>query len=141
MVEKQIELSQVRAPAAGVVARVWHYAGDLVSAGQTTLTLMDLANVWVDAKIEETKISEIRVGDPVALSFDAYPHLEIKGVVVVIGAAAASQFALIPANNSSGNFTKVTQRVPLRIAFSVSDENSRLYLRPGMSVKVKIRAR
>ena len=102
---------------------------------------MDLAHVWVDAKIEETKISEIRVGDPVALSFDAYPNLEIKGVVVVIGAAAASQFALIPANNSSGNFTKVTQRVPLRIAFSAPHENSRLYLRPGMSVKVKIRAR
>ena len=75
------------------------------------------------------------------ISIDAYPHLEIDGTVVVVGAAAASQFALIPANNSSGNFTKVTQRVPLRISFTISDETSALYLRPGMSVKVKIRAR
>lgn len=141
MVEKQIELSHVKAPAAGVVAKVWHYAGDVVGAGQTTITLMDLMNVWVDANIEETKISAIRVGDPVTLTFDAYPNLEIEGTVVVVGAAAASQFALIPANNSSGNFTKVTQRVPLRISFSITDENSRLYLRPGMSAKVKIRAR
>ncbi len=141
MVEKQIELSHVRAPSAGVVAKVWHYAGDVVGAGQTTLTLMDLVNVWVDANIEETKISTIQVGDPVMLTFDAYPGLEIEGSVVVVGAAAASQFALIPANNSSGNFTKVTQRVPLRISFAITNETSRLYLRPGMSVKVKIRAR
>lgn len=141
MVEKQIELSHVTAPAAGVVAKVWHYAGDVVQAGQTTLTLMDLVNVWVDANIEETKISVIRVGDPVMLTIDAYPNLNLKGTVVVVGAAAASQFALIPANNSSGNFTKVTQRVPLRIAFKMPDEDTMLYLRPGMSVKVKIRAR
>lgn len=141
MVEKQIELSHVRAPSDGVVAKVWHYAGDVVQAGQTTMTLMDLVNVWVDANIEETKISFIRVGDPVQLTIDAYPHLNLDGTVVVVGAAAASQFALIPASNSSGNFTKVTQRVPLRISFEISEDTSRLYLRPGMSVKVKIRAR
>ncbi|MGH2613208.1 MAG: HlyD family secretion protein [Rhabdochlamydiaceae bacterium] len=141
MVEKQIELSHVVAPAAGVVAKVWHYAGDVVAAGQTTLTLMDLVNVWVDANIEETKIAMIHVGDPVMLTIDAYPDLSLTGTVVVVGAAAASQFALIPANNSSGNFTKVTQRVPLRISFNIPEENSMLYLRPGMSVKVKIRAR
>ncbi len=141
MVEKQIELSHVTAPAAGVVAKVWHYAGDVVQAGQTTLTLLDLVNVWVDANLEETKISSIRVGDPVLLAIDAYPDLDLTGTVVVVGAAAASQFSLIPANNSSGNFTKVTQRVPLRISLNVPDGNSSLYLRPGMSVKVKIRAR
>lgn len=141
MAEKQIELSQVRAPSAGVVAKVWRYAGDVVQAGQTTLTLIDLVNIWVDAKIEETKISNIHIGDPVILSVDAYPDLTLKGVVTVVGAAAASQFALIPANNSSGNFTKVTQRLPLRIAFTVPDDESMLYLRPGMSVKAKIRAR
>jgi membrane fusion protein, multidrug efflux system len=141
MIEKQIELSHVTAPAAGVVAKIWHYAGEVVQAGQTTLSLMDLVNVWVDANIEETKISVIRVGDPVMLSIDAYPDLNLTGTVVVVGAAAASQFALIPASNSSGNFTKVTQRVPLRIAFKMTDETSSLYLRPGMSVKIKIRAR
>ncbi len=140
-IEKQIQLAKVRAPAAGVVGKIWHTPGEVVASGQTTLTLFDLANVWVEAKIEETKISSIRLGDPVTLTVDAYPHLNLKGIVVVVGAAAASQFALIPANNTSGNFTKVTQRVPLKIAFKISDDNSDIYLRPGMSVKVKIRAR
>lgn len=141
MIEKQIELSHVVAPAAGVVAKVWHNAGDVVQAGQTTLTLLDLVNVWVDANLEETKISSVRVGDPVELLIDAYPNLRFAGTVMVVGAAATSQFSLIPANNSSGNFTKVTQRVPLRISFNMTKENLSLYLRPGMSVKVKIRAR
>jgi membrane fusion protein (multidrug efflux system) len=141
IVEKQIELSHVVAPAAGVVAKLWHYAGDVVSAGQTTLTLLDLVNIWVDANIEETKLSSIHVGDPVMLTVSAYPELQLPGTVVVVGAAAASQFALIPASNSSGNFTKVTQRVPLKISVNVSEENSTLYLRPGMSVSIKIRAR
>ena len=141
MVEKQIELSYVRAPSAGVIAKTWRFAGDIVQAGQTTMTLIDIVNVWVDAKIEETKISNIHVGDPVILTVDAYPDLTLKGVVTVVGAAAASQFALIPANNSSGNFTKVTQRLPLRIAFTVPESSSIMYLRPGMSVKAKIRAR
>jgi membrane fusion protein (multidrug efflux system) len=80
------------------------------------------------------------VGDPVYLTLDAYPGITLVGKVSVIGAAAASQFALIPASNSSGNFTKVTQRVPLKIVFSLPKGDRVLYLRPGMSVKAKIRA-
>jgi membrane fusion protein (multidrug efflux system) len=102
---------------------------------------MDLDNIWVDANIEETKISSISVGDPVLVTVDAYPDIKFRGIVVVVGAASASQFALIPANNSSGNFTKVTQRVPLRVSLTMSDKDKKLYLRPGMSVKIKIRAR
>lgn len=142
MIEKQIELCQVKAPSDGVVAKLWHYAGEVVQAGQTVLTIMDLLNVWVDANIEETKIGSIRIGDPVSLTVDAYPNASFSGNVLVVGAAAASQFALIPANNTSGNFTKVTQRVPLKISFKEPDDRSSLfYLRPGMSVRVKIRAR
>jgi membrane fusion protein, multidrug efflux system len=141
MIEKQIEMSHVKAPTSGVVAKAWHVAGDVIQAGQTTLTLIDLAQVWVDAKIEETKISSIRIGNPVYLTLDAYPGLTLIGKVSVIGAAAASQFALIPASNSSGNFTKVTQRVPLKIEFNIPKGEKSLYLRPGMSVKAKIRAR
>lgn len=141
MVEKQIELSHVVAPSAGVVAKVWHGAGDVVAAGQTALTLFDLVHVWVEANIEETKIASVRVGNRVTLTIDAYPDLSLEGTVVVVGAAAASQFALIPSNNSSGNFTKVTQRVPLTIAFNSLQEDQGLYLRPGMSVEAKIRSR
>jgi membrane fusion protein (multidrug efflux system) len=102
---------------------------------------MDLENIWITANIEETKLSTIQVGAPVIITVDAYPGLKFQGTVMVIGAAAASQFALIPPNNSSGNFTKVTQRIPLRISIKTSDNEQGLYLRPGMSVKIKIRKR
>jgi multidrug resistance efflux pump len=116
-------------------------SGDVVRAGQTVLSLIDLSNIWITANIEETKLPTIRVGDHVDITVDAYPKLKLEGSVVVVGAAAASQFALIPANNASGNFTKVTQRIPLKISLKKPENTQDLYLRPGMSVKVKIRTR
>ncbi len=139
--ETQIQYSQVTAPVDGVIAMRWHDPGDVVRAGQTVLSLMDLSNIWITANIEETKLSSIRVGEPVIITVDAYPGLEFQGNVTVIGAATASQFALIPQNNASGNFTKVTQRIPLRISIKTSENAQGLYLRPGMSVKIKIRTR
>jgi membrane fusion protein, multidrug efflux system len=139
--ETQIQYSQVTAPIDGVIAMRWHDPGDVIRAGQTVLSLMDLTNIWIAANIEETKLSTVRVGAPVTITVDAYPGLEFQGNVMVIGAAAASQFALIPPNNASGNFTKVTQRIPLRISIKTSDNSKELYLRPGMSVKIKIRTR
>jgi len=140
-IETQIQYSQVTSPIDGVIAMRWHDPGDVIRAGQTVLSLMDLENIWITANIEETKLSTIQVGAPVIITVDAYPGLKFQGTVMVIGAAAASQFALIPPNNSSGNFTKVTQRIPLRISIKTSDNEQGLYLRPGMSVKIKIRKR
>lgn len=140
MLDTQMRFSQVTAPTDGIVAKRWHDCGDVVRAGQTVLSLMELSKIWISANIEETKLSTIHVGDPVKITVDAYPGIEFQGSVLVVGAAAASQFALIPANNASGNFTKTTQRIPLKI--SIKPEHAQaLYLRPGMSVKVKIRTR
>ncbi len=141
MIETQIEYSKVTAPVDGIIAMRWHDPGDVVRAGQTVLSLMDLSNIWIAANIEETKLSSIRVGAPVEITIDAYPDMEFHGNVLVVGAAAASQFALIPPNNASGNFTKITQRIPLRISIKTVDNAQGLYLRPGMSVKIKIRTR
>ncbi len=140
-IETKVQYSQVTAPIDGVIAMRWHDPGDVIRAGQTVLSLMDLSNIWITANIEETKLSSIRVGAPVIITVDAYPGLKFQGNVMVIGAAAASQFALIPPNNASGNFTKVTQRIPLRISIKTTDNDQGLYLRPGMSVKIKIRTR
>ncbi len=139
--ETQLGYSHVTAPTDGVIAKRWHDPGDVVRAGQTILSLIDLAEIWVAANIEETKLSVIRVGDSVIVKVDAYPGLELQGSVLVVGAAAASQFALIPANNSSGNFTKITQRIPLKISIKMPENAQNLYLRPGMSVTVKIRTK
>ncbi|MBS0615220.1 MAG: HlyD family secretion protein [Verrucomicrobia bacterium] len=137
----QLNEAQVKASSDGVIARRWHFAGDVIQQGQTVLSLFDLSQVWVSANLEETKIRTLRLQDPVIIKVDAYPDLRLEGKVVMIGAGAASQFSLIPANNASGNFTKVTQRIPLRISIKSSPENERLYLRPGMSVEIKIKTR
>lgn len=142
VVQTQLENTHVTAPFAGVVARRWVIAGDVVQPGQPIYTIYDVKNVWVTANFEETKISSIHPGDPVEISVDAYSGQTINGKVILIGAAAASQFSLIPPNTASGNFTKVTQRVPVKISIAnrplINGKDPALLL-PGMSVEVKVR--
>ena len=88
----------------------------------------------MEANLEETQVEHVRLGQSVDLEVDAYPHTKFTGKVVNIGAAAASQFALIPENRSAGNFTKVTQRIPIKIEVVDPAEQ----LRPGMMVVVGI---
>jgi membrane fusion protein, multidrug efflux system len=142
VIETQLTNTRIIAVASGVVARKWVVPGDIVQAGQPIFTLYNLNDVWVTANFEETKLASIHPGDSVQISVDAFPDRKLIGTVALIGAAAASQFSLIPPNNASGNFTKVTQRVPVRITFANLDNNNpggRLVLLPGMSVEVKIR--
>ncbi len=136
--------TRIEAPMAGIVARKWVVLGDIVQAGQPIYTVYDLDSVWVTANLEETKLASIHLGDSVEISIDAYPDHPIMGKVDFIGAAAASQFSLIPPDNASGNFTKVTQRVPIRISLNANLDpagQGPFTLRPGMSVEVKIRKR
>ena len=142
VLETQLTNTRIIAVASGVVAKKWVVPGDIVQAGQPIFTLYDLNDIWVTANFEETKLASIHPGDSVQISIDAFPDRQLTGTVELIGAATGSQFSLIPPNNASGNFTKVTQRVPVKIAFANLDNNhpaGRLALLPGMSVEVKIR--
>jgi len=141
MIEAQISKCSVYALSEGMIGKRWHFPGDVVRQGQTVFTLFDLSDVWVMANLEETKVAAVHFNDPVEIFVDAYPNLKFEGNVEVIGAGAASQFSLIPPNNASGNFTKVTQRVPVRISLQPPYTGNTLYLRPGMSVEVKIKTR
>ncbi len=144
VISTKLTHTRVEAPMVGVVARKWVVLGDIVQPGQPIFTLYDLNNVWVTANFEETKLSSINLGDSVEISVDAYPGHPIRGRVSSIGAAAASQFSLIPPNNASGNFTKVTQRVPVKIVIDPAVDpagDGKPTLRPGMSVEVKISKR
>jgi membrane fusion protein (multidrug efflux system) len=119
-------------------------AGDVVQPGQPIFSIYDLQHLWVTANFEETKLASIRLNDPVEISVDAYPDSHFEGRVIQLGANTASQFSLIPPNNASGNFTKVTQRVPVKI--SIEDKESSSHSRssqllPGMSVEVKVKVR
>lgn len=139
VVEAQLDNTRITAPIGGVVAKRWALTGDVVQPGQPIFAIYDLSNIWVTANFEETKLASIHPGDPVDITVDAYPGRHFSGEVLLIVAAAASEFSLIPPNNASGNFTKVTQRVPVRISVRSADDGPAPTLRPGMSVLVKVR--
>jgi membrane fusion protein (multidrug efflux system) len=94
---------------------------------------------WVAANFRETQLTNIKVGDPAEIRIDVYPGKVIKGRVLEIAPASGSQFALLPPDNATGNFTKVVQRVPVKIALEDSSLTSQL--RPGLSAVVTVKTR
>jgi membrane fusion protein (multidrug efflux system) len=127
----------IASPTDGTVARKWTSPGDVVQPGQPLYTLYDLGHVWVDANFKETQIRNLKVGKPTTMTVDAIPGETFGGTVESIGASTAGQFSLIPPDNASGNYTKVTQRVPVRIAIDTGNL-ARHRLLPGMSVEVRV---
>jgi len=113
----------------------------VVQPAQPIFTIYDLRDIWITANLEETKLRSLRLDDSVEVRVDAYPGRTFGGKVYQFGTNTAAQFSLIPPNNASGNFTKVTQRVPVKIHLNkIPDSNSPpINLLPGMSVEVKVR--
>ena len=124
----------IKSPIEGVVSETFVDAGEFVSPGQRLMLIHNPAAVWVEANIKETDIRHLEPGMPVDVSIDAYPDRHFTGTIARIGQAATSEFALLPNPNPSGNFTKVTQRLPVRVALEPSD----VALRPGMMAVVNI---
>jgi membrane fusion protein (multidrug efflux system) len=143
IVESNLANTVIVSPIDGEVAKRWVLEGDVVQPGQPIFTVYDTTDVWVTANLEETKLSNIHLGDHVTIDIDAYPGITMQGTVRQIEGYAASQFALIPPNNASGNFTKVAQRVPLKISIDRGESPTPdpPHLLPGMSVEVNIRVR
>ena len=133
-VKLKLDHTTVSSPIDGVVAKKLAHIGEVIKVGQTIAVIVDLNHLWVEANLEETKLEHVRLGQTVDVKVDAYPGTKFTGRVVNIGAAATSEFALIPANRSAGNFTKVTQRIPIKIEVT----NPSYQLRPGMMVVVGI---
>lgn len=130
----EVDDRRVRSPIDGVVARTFVNPGEYVHPGQNLLMVHAPGEVWVEANVRETQLAPVRVGQPVAVRVDAFRGERYSGYVQRVGTAATSQFALLPSPNPSGNFTKTTQRVPVRIALDEPDAR----LRPGMMVEVSI---
>ncbi len=125
----------IRAPRTGVIDRVFVEAGEYVGEGRRILMLHDPEDVWVEANIKETQVRRLSIGQRVDISVDAFPDETFVGRVAQIGTAATSRFALLPTPNPSGNFTKVTQRIPVKIVFVERPRQ----LAPGMMVEVDIK--
>jgi membrane fusion protein, multidrug efflux system len=141
VLDTQLKNTRLYAPADGIIAKRWLLPGDIVQPGQSVFTMTLSKNLWVVAFIEETKVSNIHVGQIVRFYIDAFPGVRFRGKVFLIGSNTASVFSLIPANNASGNFTKVTQRIPVRISIESTDDNkeiSSFNILSGMSAVVKI---
>jgi len=129
----------IHMPFDGVVDRVFVEPGEHVQAGQRIVLVHNPANVWVDANVKETDVRHFRLGTPVTVTVDAWPGRSFTGVVERLVEAATSQFALLPSANPSGNFTRITQRLPLRVRLDPPPPPG--LLRPGMLARVVAEAR
>jgi membrane fusion protein, multidrug efflux system len=130
--------TRIEAPADGTVGEKQVRPGQLVSPGTQVISFVPLTK-WVEANSRETQLTNVRVGDPAEIRIDEYPGHVVHGKVLEIAPASGSQFALLPPDNATGNFTKVVQRIPVKIALENSSfANS---LRPGLSVVATVRTR
>ncbi len=128
----------IEAPSDGTVGERQVRPGQLVSPGTQVIPFVDKIK-WVVANYRETQLTNMKVGDPVEVRIDAYPGKTFRGKVIEIAPASGSQFALLPPDNATGNYTKVVQRIPVKIAFD--DESVATSLRPGLSVIATVRTR
>jgi membrane fusion protein (multidrug efflux system) len=127
----------VRAPISGIATQVDNIqVGRFVAAGSPILSVIDDQTPWVDANPKETDITYLRIGQKATLDVDSFPDHTFQGTVIAVSPGTGAQFSILPPQNATGNWVKVVQRVPVRIAFD-KDENTRL-LRSGMSVVVDI---
>jgi membrane fusion protein (multidrug efflux system) len=133
----QLSYTRVVAPTPGIVSRKQVEPGQLVQVGQPVLTVVSDTGVFVTANLKETQLGDIRVGQRAEIDVDAYGGATATGCVESLSAATGSKFALLPPDNATGNFTKVVQRVPVRIHVKEGLGNDRP-LRPGMSVTVHV---
>jgi membrane fusion protein (multidrug efflux system) len=137
----QLKNTTIYSPMDGVIAKRWVLEGNVVQPGEPIFSIYDVKNIWVTANLQETDISAVRKSRDVEISIDSYPDQQFKGKVLLIGSNTASQFSLIPPNNAAGNFTKVTQRIPVKISIEPVKGQEKVNLLPGMSAIVKIKVK
>jgi membrane fusion protein, multidrug efflux system len=135
---RQLDHAAVRAPFAGIVTDVPSIApGKYLAASTTAFFLVATDHAWIDANPKETELTYVRPGQPVTVTVDTYPDTNWRGTVASISPAAAAEFSLLPAQNTSGNWVKVVQRIPMRVYVDTRDRNLPP-LRAGMSVEVDV---
>jgi len=135
--ERDLSFTVIRAPFDGVIGNRAVQSGDYVQPGQRLASLVPLHEVYIDANFKETQLEHMRPGEPATVSVDALPDHDIKGHVVSVAPASGSVFSLLPPDNATGNFTKVVQRLAVRIEVPATVKTQEL-LRPGMSVVVSV---
>ncbi len=136
----QLTYAYIIAPCDGFISRKNVQPGQLVNAGQILMSIVDDSQLWITANFKETQIEHMKEGQDVEVEVDAYPGKKFKGKIESLQAATGSKFSLLPADNATGNFVKVVQRVPVRIAL-LDDKNDSYDLRAGMNVTVAVKVK
>ncbi len=137
LARNNLDYTRIVSPADGLVGQRQVRAGQFVNVGTQVIAVVPLPNIWVTANFKETQMTNVREGNPATVTVDAFPDLALTGRVESWSPGTGSTFALLPPDNATGNFTKVVQRVPVKI---VLDPNSALgmLVRPGMSVEATV---
>ena len=135
--ERDFSFTVIRAPVDGVFSNRAVQTGDYVQTGQRIASLVPLDDVYVDANFKETQLERLRPGQPVSISVDALSDHAIAGRIASLSPASGAVFSLLPPDNATGNFTKIVQRLPVRIEVP-ADVAAKQVLRPGMSVVVSV---
>jgi membrane fusion protein (multidrug efflux system) len=135
--ERDLSFTVIRAPIDGVIGNRAVQTGDYMQSGQRLASVVPLDDVYVDANFKETQLARLHPGQPVLISVDALPEDDIHGTIDSLSPASGSVFSLLPPDNATGNFTKIVQRLPVRIQVP-ADVASKGLLRPGMSVVVHV---
>ncbi|MXQ12554.1 HlyD family secretion protein [Microvirga makkahensis] len=138
--ERDLSFAEIRAPVDGVIGNKAVEVGTFVQPGTRLAALVPLTSVHVDANFKETQIASLKVGQKVKIEVDAFPDADIVGTVESVSPASGAVFSLLPPENATGNFTKIVQRVPVRVAVSPEVAQQGL-LRPGLSVVVDVDTR
>jgi len=138
--ELNVQYATIKAAMGGIVSKKTVEVGQVIQPGQPLMTIIPLDEVWVTANFKETQLQDMRPGQPAVIEVDAYGGRDFKAHVESLAAATGSRFSLLPPENATGNFVKVVQRVPVRIAIDEKQDAEQL-LRPGMSVTAKVYTR
>ena len=141
VISSQLNNTRLYSPVEGVVAKRWLLPGDIAQPSQSIYTINNNSRFWIQVFLEETKMENLHLGQKAIFSLDTYPEVVFTGKVYTMSSSTASQFSLIPPNNASGNFTKITQRVAIKISIDGTESGQKLSsynLLTGMSAVVKI---
>jgi len=139
LVKDQYKHAFVTAPYNGIISKKSIEVGQFVPSGTALASLVNLSDMWITANFKETQLDDMKAGQPVNIKVDAYPGLKCTGRIESFCAATSSKFSLLPAENVTGNFIKVTQRIPVRIHFVNEDATKPLF--PGMNVVVSVKTK
>ncbi|MBX9453088.1 MAG: HlyD family secretion protein [Mesorhizobium sp.] len=133
----QLAQTTVRAPVDGIVAQASSFKeGQYVSAGSPLFSLVETGDSWVEANFKETQLTNMRVGQTAEVTLDTFPDRPLTATIESIGAGTGAEFSVLPAQNATGNWVKVTQRIPVRL--KVEDADAQALLRTGMSAMVSV---